>query len=178
MAILGVRQTLWNNLSVRNNNIVVATDVFVRLGTPSKWVEPPTPPGTVWNLFSDRRFSVEGAALLGAVLGNLGKIGAQYTLPVLVESYVIPAYELSPEWTDEDGVVHPAVIVPEETVPAVYDLDLMRSEVEAFVNPIYPTDIPEGEYALDYALKLNNNSPQLFYADHIPDGWTRLEVGV
>ena len=155
MSIFAVRDTLWKNLSVRNNTIVAVSDLFVDLGVPAKWMEPPDPPGFVWNLFCDARFTVEGAAYLGAVMGNLGRIGAQYKLPY--GTYV-----------DEDGVEQQGALLREQ----------MREEVKAALGSrlTVPADIPEGEHPLNYALKQNNNSPQLMFFDEPPAGWEPVEV--
>ena len=145
MSILAVRETMWNNLSVRNNTIVAASDLFVDLGEPAKWKAPPT---TGWVLFCDVRFTVEGAAYFGAVMGNLGRIGAQYEIPV-----------------DENGE-----ILREQ----------MREQVKTALGTrlTVPTDIPEGEHPLQFALKENNNSPQIMFFDEPPAGWKPVDLEV
>ena len=155
MSILAVRETMWNNLSVRNNTIVAASDLFVDLGEPAKWMQSPDPPGFVWNLFCDVRFTVEGAAYFGAVMGNLGRIGAQYEIPYAT-------------YVDEDGVEQQGELLRER----------MRDEVKALLGNKFtvPDEIPEGEHPLQFALKENTNSPQIMFFDEPPAGWEPVEV--
>lgn len=78
MAVLGVRKTAWNGLSVRDREILKAVGTTLSLGVPAEWKQPNN---TRWFLFSDLRFKLVELAYFGCIVNNLADIPAGYVLP-------------------------------------------------------------------------------------------------
>ena len=120
-------------------------------------------------------------------MGNLGRIGAQYEVPVDVWEEEVIDYgpdTIIPGYTDELGNVIPEQVIPGEPVGSHIEQrsrvrrGQMREEVKAALGSrlTVPTDIPEGEHPLNYALKQNNSSPQIMFFDEPPATWVPVEV--
>jgi len=78
VATLGIRKTAWQNLSVRDREIIRAIGETLNLGVPAEWA---TPTDERWFVFCDTRFTVRELAYFGCIVANLGDIPAGYVLP-------------------------------------------------------------------------------------------------
>ena len=155
MAVLGIRKNAWNNLSVRNRELVRAVGATLNLGVPAEWE---TPTNIRWYLFSDLRYKLVEIAYFGALTANLGDVPAGYKIPMV-------------EWFDEDGV----------KVGERINRKQLRSDAKNFLDAyvVWPVVIPEDESnRWQFVLDAQGTPSAMQMADHPPSNWSPVEVTV
>jgi hypothetical protein len=157
MSVLAIRKTAWNNLSVRDREIIRAIGSSLNLGTPAEWIQPPN---TRWFLFSDTRFSLGEIAYFGCVAANLNDIPAGYQLPVI-------------DILDDQGV----------KIGEYVDRRQVRQDAKNFCENVastpvvWPVTIPDGTANVwQYVLDVQGTPAAMQMGDHPPASWHPLEV--
>lgn len=80
MATLGIRQTTWQALSVRDRTIFRFVGEVLALGVPAQFRDGAS---DIWFVFDDHRFEPRHVAYFGCLAANVNEIPAGYVVPMV-----------------------------------------------------------------------------------------------